>query len=189
MVTVEPAAFRSFEGKDISDQEQVRRVMETGRPAMSALFQSVEGVAAIDVEYPVLAPDRRQIGAVSALLYPERLLGSVIVPLLAQQSAAALSKPSDSTVSLWVMDLNGSILYDVDTKEIGLNLFTSESYRQYTSLIALGKRIATADSGQGTYQFLRDNSERDVVKKEAQWKTASLFGTSWRIVAVKTQSK
>ena len=43
MVTVEPAPFRRFEGTDISDQEQVRRVRESGKPVLSSVFMSVEG--------------------------------------------------------------------------------------------------------------------------------------------------
>jgi hypothetical protein len=53
MVTLEPAPFRRFEGKNIAGQEQVQRILKTGKPVLSGVFRAVEGFPAIDAEYPV----------------------------------------------------------------------------------------------------------------------------------------
>jgi len=74
-------------------------------------------------------------------------------------------------------------LYDADASQIGLNLFTSGRYQPYAGLPALGKRIAAQPQGKGVYEFTAGRSA-NVVRKSALWKTVSLYGTSWRLVAV-----
>ena len=172
MAVVEPEAFRKFEGKDISGQEQVRRVLKTGRPALSSVFVSVEGFPAMDAEYPVMSPEGKTIGSVSVLFQPEKFLGGIFVPLVRQTS-----------VEIWAMEEGGLILYDADASQIGLNLFTSGRYQPYAGLPALGKRIAAQPQGKGVYEFTAGRSA-NVVRKSALWKTVSLYGTSWRLVAV-----
>ena len=172
MAVVEPEAFRRFEQKDISGQEQVRRVLKTGRPALSSVFVSVEGFPAVDAQYPVVSPEGKRIGAVSVLFQPEKFLGSVLVPLVRQ-----------TPVAIWAMEKGGLILYDADASQIGLNLFTSKRYQPYAGLLALGKRIAVRPRGKGVYEFTQGQSA-NVVRKNALWKTVTLYGTSWRLVAV-----
>ena len=171
MATIEPEAYRRFEGKDISGQEQVRRVFKTGRPALSSVFVSVEGFPAVDAEYPVVSSGGKRIGSVSVLFRPEMFLGSVFVPLTRQTS-----------VEIWAMERGGLILHDADASQIGLNLFTSKRYQPYAGLLALGKRIAARPQGKGVYEFTQGQSA-NVVRKNALWKTVSLYGTSWRLVA------
>jgi len=172
MAVVEPEVFRRFEGKDISGQEQVRRVLKTGSPVLSSVFFSVEGFPAVDAEYPVVSPDGKRIGSVSVLFQPEKFLGGIFVPLVRQTS-----------VEIWAMEEGGLILYDADASQIGLNLFTSGRYQPYAGLPALGKRIAAQPQGKGVYEFTAGRSA-NVVRKSALWKTVSLYGTSWRLVAV-----
>ena len=172
MAVVEPEAFRRFEGKDISGQEQVRRVLKTGRPALSSVFVSVEGFPAVDAEYPVVNPEGKRIGAVSILFRPEKFLGKIFAPLARKTS-----------VEIWAMERGGLILYDADASQIGLNLFASKRYQPYAGLLALGKRIAARPRGKGVYEFTKGQSA-NVVRKNASWETVSLYGTSWRLVAV-----
>ena len=172
MVTLEPAPYRQFEGKDISAQEQVKRMIKTGKPVMSSVFRSVEGFPAIDAEYPVAVPDGRRIGSVSILFYPEKFLTKIIVPLT-----------QGTPVDIWVMEKGGLIIYDAHSAEIGLNLFTSGLYRPYRNLVNLGRRIAAMPEGNGFYKF-RSHLSSAIVQKNAFWQTASLYGTDWRLVAI-----
>ncbi|MBP7764189.1 MAG: cache domain-containing protein [Syntrophaceae bacterium] len=128
MVTLEPAPFRRFEGKNIAGQEQVKRILKTGQPVLSGVFRAVEGFPAIDAEYPVAKPDGKRLGSVSLLFKPEKLLGGVLDGLFA-----------GTPVNIWVMDKQGMILYDVDKSQIGLNLFSDPLYRPYDSLLKLGR--------------------------------------------------
>src|SRR5262249_24093488 len=47
MVTLEPASFKQFEGVDISQQEQVRRLHRTKKPVLSNAIRAVEGFDAV----------------------------------------------------------------------------------------------------------------------------------------------
>jgi len=171
MVTIEPAAYRSFEGKRIGDQEQVQRALQ-GQPALSHVFRAVEGFPAADAEYPVTTPDGRVLGTVSLLFKPEVLLGEIIAPLV-----------RGTPVAIWAMEKGGLILYDADTPQVGLNLFTAPLYRPYPALRNLGRRIAATPEGKGAYRFLNGPS-KEIVRKSASWRSTSLYGTEWRLVAI-----
>lgn len=177
MVTIEPASFKQFEGKDISAQEQVQRIRKTGQPVLSRVFRAVEGYPAADAEYPVAAPDGRKLGSVSILFPPEKLLSKIIIPLV-----------QGTPVDIWAMEKEGLILYDTDTPQIGLNLFTSPLYQPYLGLIRLGRRIAAQPAGKGFYKF-RGGSSPKIVKKNASWQSVSLYGTEWRLVAIHVEYK
>lgn len=154
MVTIEPAPFRLFEGKDISGQPQVRRIIKTGQPVLSNVFRAVEGFPAVDAEYPVVTPAGKRMGSVSILFHPEKLLGDILVPLLA-----------GTPLDVWVMEKSGRILYDVDDQQIGLNLFNAALYKPYTDLLRVGRRIAINPEGNGVYKFRSDTSPEILQKK------------------------
>ncbi len=175
MVTLEPAPFRRFEGKNIAGQEQVQRILKTGQPVLSGVFRAVEGFPAIDAEYPVATPDGKRLGSVSLLFKPEKFLGGVLDGLVA-----------GTPVNIWVMDKHGMILYDVDKPQIGLNLFSDPLYRSYDSLLRLGRQIAGTSAGSGIYEFI-GQSQRRTVRKKTYWRTVSLYGTDWRLVAVQVE--
>jgi hypothetical protein len=177
MITIEPAPYRQFEGKDISAQEQVKRVIKSGRPVMSSVFRSVEGFPAVDVEYPVVTPAGQRLGQVSILFQPEKLMREIIVPLT-----------QGTPVDIWAMEKSGLILYDADAPEIGLNLFTSSLYQPYKSLVNLGRRIAAKPEGNGIYKF-RSHLSPAIVQKNAFWETISLYGTEWRLVSIHVEKQ
>ena len=177
MVTVEPEAYRQVEGFDISKQEQVVRLKKSKKPVMSKVFRAVEGFDAIDIEYPVFSPQGELIGAVSLLLRPESLFASAVVPLI-----------QGLPVDVWAMQKDGRILYDPDTEEIGLMLFSAPVYKPFPQLLSLGKRIAKEKSGSGTYEFLGKGLTKPV-RKEAYWTTVSILGTDWRLVVTHLVNK
>lgn len=172
MVAVEPAAYRRFEGKNISKQLQIVQLVKTKKPVLSRVFRSVEGYEAVDAEYPVFTPDGTFSGSVSVLFSPEKLLGDLIKPIVKGIPA-----------EIWLMEKDGRILYDVDTSQIGLNLFTSRRYQSYGQLVSLGRRIEGFPQGEGSYTFKNNRTGLPVYKK-AFWKTVSLYGADWRLVAV-----
>lgn len=172
MTTVEPARYRRFEGKDISGQEQVKRVQKERKPVLSAVFRAVEGYDAVDMEYPVFAPDGTFSGSVSLLFKPENFLGNIIKPVV-----------TGLPTGIWVMETGGRILYDVDPAQIGLNLLTSKLYQPYSPLVRLGSRIVAAEKGNGSYRFKKSGAGL-VVNKQAYWDSVQLYGTAWRLVAI-----
>ncbi len=175
MAAIEPSPYRKYEGKDISGQEQIKHIIKNGRPVLSKVFRAVEGFPAVDVEYPVSDPAGKRLGSVSILFQPEKLLRKIIVPL-AQKTP----------VDIWVMEKGGLILYGADIFRLGLNLFTSARYQPYKGLVRLGRRIEAVPEGNGVYRF-RSGLPRKIVAKNAVWKSVSLYGAEWRLVAVSVE--
>lgn len=170
MVTVMPAKYKKYKGADISTQEQVIRLQKTGSPVFSNVFRSVEGIDAVDIEYPVYLKHKKLAGAVSLLLSPEAFLASVIVPTLN-------GLPHEA----WLMQKDGRILYDKDSKQIGLMLFEDPLYRPYENLLAAGRNIAANRKGKSSYEFLAVGKQGPV-RKNIVWDTVGLYGMEWRLV-------
>lgn len=173
MTTVEPEKYRSFEGKDISAQKQVKRILKTRKPVLSAVFRSVEGDEAVDAEFPIFSPDGHFIGSISVLFKPEQFLGDIIKPIL-----------QGIPMDIWVMERGGRLLYDVDPAQIGLNLFTSPEYHSYKQVVRLAKKIARTPQGSGVYRFKKATLDGPEVNKKAYWQSVGLYGTAWRLVGI-----
>ncbi|MFO7602003.1 MAG: hypothetical protein R6X27_19665, partial [Candidatus Desulfacyla sp.] len=176
MLLVEPAPFRSFEGTDISSQEQVRKLLSTRKPVISHIFRTVEGVAAVDMEHPVIGSDGKFLGSVSAIFQPWVLIGKSVQDLLA-----------GIPVEIWAMQPDGRILYDADRHEVGRILFSDPGYQPFPELLRLGRRIAAEPEGSGTYSYFKTGT-RHRVRKDAWWVSITLHGMAWRLVSVHPSS-
>lgn len=172
MRIIEPTKYRKYEGKDISEQEQVRLLRETRQPVISGSIQTVEGIVAVDLQHPVFSPGGDFIGAVSAIIKPESLLSTVIAPAI-----------KGSAFEVWAMDTNGTILFDQDGEEVGKVLFEDPLYQGYPDLVAMGKRVTKESDGSGAYVFYKKGMMK-VVRKEAQWTTVGIHGIEWRVIVV-----
>jgi branched-chain amino acid transport system substrate-binding protein len=87
--------------------------------------------------------------------------------------------PKDYEV--WIMQTDGMIIYDLDKEEIGKILFSDPIYKDYGSLLKLGKKIAAAPEGEGSYIFLSPGLKEKVIK-DVIWKTVKLHDREWRVV-------
>jgi TRAP-type mannitol/chloroaromatic compound transport system substrate-binding protein len=173
ITAVEPAAFRSYEGTDVGQQDQVVRLFRTQQPVMSPVFRTVEGYSAAIIEYPIFSSTGEIKGAVGALFQPETLLGAIIEPAV---------KGTDYAV--WAMQTDGRILYDIDPQETGRNLYIDPIYQSFPQLITLGREISVDAEGSGQYQFLNTGLQKTVTKA-ARWITFDLFGVDWRLVLIR----
>jgi basic membrane protein A len=170
MVAVEPPEHRAAEGADISSQAHMVKLFKTKEPVLSGSFRSVEGPNAVVIHHPIFSPDRRFAGSVSALFAPEYLLSSIVGPVAANLA-----------VDIFLMQNDGLMIYDVDTEEIGRNVFDDPLYKPFPELVALARQVAAADEGTGTYRFYRKGSQTPE-SKVAYWRTVALHGTAWRLV-------
>lgn len=176
MVVVEPKDYASVEGNDVSEQEHVIKLHETEKPVFSNTFLAVEGFSAVDFEYPVFSAEKGLVGSVSALVRSEALLAGVTAPIIEGKS-----------VHVWVMQLDGLVLYDSDRDQIGKNVFSDPLYKPFPTLVSLCERMLKEKSGSGSYNFINRASGKPVVKN-AVWVTVGLYDNEWRVVAVKEQS-
>jgi len=172
MLLVEPSAYRSVEGTNISDQEQIQTLLRTRQPVMSRVFRTVEGVPAVDIEHPVMHADGRYLGSVSAIFQPWALIGTCVNDLI-----------SGMPVEIWAMQPDGMIIYDEDPHEVGRILFSDPLYQPFPELVQLGRRIAAEAEGSGSYSYYKAGTH-DRVQKDAWWVSVTLHGTAWRLVSV-----
>jgi branched-chain amino acid transport system substrate-binding protein len=176
ILAIEPSAYSEYEGSDISQQEHVIRLFQTQQPVLSQTFRAVEGFDAAAVEYPIFSSDNDVVGAVSVLFKPEALLGSIIPPAV-----------QNTPYYIWAMQTNGRVLYDIDTNQVGKNLFVDPLYQPYTQLISLSREMAIKKSGKGYYEFI-DYQSQQVVRKKALWDTVELHGSEWRLILIQVVS-
>ncbi len=170
MLAFEPPEHKASEGADISAQAHIVRLFETRKPVMSASFRSVEGPEAVVIHHPIFSPDHQFAGSVSALFAPEYLLQSIIGPV-----------SSNLPVTIFLMQTDGLVIYDVDARQIGLNVFHDPLYQPFPELIAFAKKTAAAKEGSGHYRFYQKGM-KEPIKKMAVWRTVSMHGMQWRLV-------
>lgn len=167
---IEPPEYKNLENADIGKREHVIAMLKTRKPVLSAGFSSFEGFLAVDLSRPVFDERQNFIGSISAFMRPELL----IVPLLKRSVV-----PADH--ELWIMQTDGKIIFDQDREEIGRMLFSDPLYSNYASLLDLGRKIAAAPTGKGSYIFLAPGTQNKVIKNMV-WQTVSLHGREWRVV-------
>lgn len=170
MKLIEPDPYRKHEGADISRQEAIVKMRKEKQPRMGSLFLSVEGIRAVDIEFPVFTEKKGLRGSLSLLVRPEELLRAMAAPV-----------EGASRVNCWVMQRDGLILYETDPTQIGRNLFTDPLYQAYPALIALGRQTVEKREGKGFYSFLLHGSQQ-IVRKHAAWRTVRFFGKDWIVV-------
>ena len=173
MKFIEPEQYRKYEGSDISKQEAIVKMRKTQKPRMGNVFVSVEGIKSIDIEYPVFSVGKKFLGSVSMLVKQDELIRSVVATVEAE-----------SSVKCWVMQKDGMLLYETDPTQMGLNLFSDPLYKDYPELITLGKRMVKEKEGKKFYTFLIHGT-KNVVKKQAVWKTVHFLNNDWIVVAYK----
>lgn len=169
MLVVEPSEHKASEGADISSQAHMIKLFKTHKPVLSGSFRSVEGPDAVVIHHPIFSRDGRFSGSVAALFAPEYLLSGIIGPVA-----------SNLPVDIFLMQTDGLMIYDADSKQIGLNVFQDPLYKPFPELIALARKVASTSEGTGRYRFYEKGSQSPVVK-EAAWRSVVLHGTIWRL--------
>ncbi len=172
MVAIEPVYYAQFEGMYVGDQEHFVRLFKSKKPAMSKVFRAVEGFNSVAIAWPIIAPDGKLCGAVSALVRPESLLTQIIGPQV-----------QGFPIDFCVTDTEGLTLYDPDFEEIGRNMFTDPLYAPFKELIALGRQTMKYPEGTGAYTFTRTGL-KETVSKRATWTSVGLHNTEWRLVMI-----
>jgi hypothetical protein len=170
MKIIEPDKYRSYEGSDISKQEAVIEMIKAKKPRMGNLFLSVENIKSVDIEHPVFSKGKQFLGSVSILIKPDEMIRAIAAPI-----------EKDLDMKFMVMQKEGGILYETDATQIGRNTFTDPLYKDYPELIALSKKMIKKKEGQGFYSF--QDQKKNIIKKQAVWKTIHFFNNDWIVVA------
>lgn len=177
MLIVEPPVAKKLEGKDLSQQEQVKELHNNKKPLLSKMFMAVEGTYGIVLQYPIFSSTGQFMGSVSAFFKPQAFFSPLAETIL-----------KDSKFEVWVVDDSATIIYDQDKEEIGKNIFTDEIYKSYPDCIKFVKNTIDEDSGKGSYEFLSKGLSQPV-KKEGVWKSVGLHGSKWHIAVIEVKDK
>ncbi|MBN2107892.1 MAG: hypothetical protein JW832_10750 [Deltaproteobacteria bacterium] len=176
MQVIEPAAYKKFQGADVSGNAHNKKMLAEQKPLMSESFKALEGFSAVAIQYPVIDSGAFS-GSVSMLLRPESLLKALVEPRL-----------KGVPVDIWAMEPAGRIIYDPDAEEIGRNIFSDPLYAPFPGLIEAARLIAGTAQGMATYYFLGRGMTASV-KKYAYWQTVAVYGRPWRIVLTKAEKE
>jgi type II secretory pathway pseudopilin PulG len=144
-------------------------------PAMTEVVE-YDGYYVFEIVRPVYDEDREIIGGVAAVIDSFSLLGGIINP-----------EENTSGNTFTVMQTDGLILYDMDKRQVGANLFTDDIFSSFPNLRNLGVRFTTQSEGYGSYSYYPTGSSDggSPVKKLAYWDSAGLYGTEWRVIMFK----
>jgi hypothetical protein len=170
IAAVMPEQYQGVIGEYIGNQSHIVTILTDKKPALSPIFQTVEGFEAAAIAYPVLSSHRDLIGGISVPFRPDLLVGPIIMD--------AVQGTGYGVDVLQATD--GLILYDTDPAQIGKTP-DNPIYQEFPELRALLSEIMSQTSGSGTYRFTTPGSNLSV-EKEAAWNTISLHGTEWRVV-------
>ena len=82
---------------------------------------------------------------------------------------------------MWVMDQEGTVLYQLDSEMVGKNVFKDDGFSKFNGFQSACKTIAAAESGEVMYSFHATGSS-DPVDKTAFWQTVRTPVNEWKIV-------
>jgi hypothetical protein len=165
-----PREYDSSTGSNVSDREYIKRFRKIKKPVLSDVFTSIEGLKSLDIEWPVFDKEGVFVGSLSLLLKPEEFFREIIKYNITNIDHEA-----------WILSDKGTIIYDIDTYEIGKNLFTDELYDDFDELRELGKMMFLSKEGKGEYMFLNTGSGQTVTK-EIVWTTLNFYEREWKLI-------
>jgi hypothetical protein len=172
LVNVKPDPY-NVTGDDITNQEQQLMMRETMQPAMSNVIMLVQGYPGVVMVAPIFDSQNQFMGALSIVIQPSALINQ------------SIASTGATTYSMWAIQSNGTLIYDPDPAQQGKNLLIDPIYQDYPQVQAFTRQVAAQQSGYGTYQYYVNNldqSQNQVVSKEAYWITVGTYGTEWRLV-------
>jgi hypothetical protein len=172
LVNVKPDTYNVV-GDDITNQEQQLMMRQSLQPVMSNVIMLVQGFPGVVLVAPIFDSKDQFMGALSLVIQPSLLVNE------------SIASSGATTYSMWAMQTNGTLIYDPDPTQQGKNLLTDPIYADYPEVQAFTRQVAAQQSGYSTYQYYvknLDQTQSQVVSKEAYWITVGIYGTEWRLV-------
>jgi len=155
-------------GLNMSGRVQIDEAIAAKVPQVSRLFRMEEGTYAVSQTYPVFLPSGEYLGYIDITYPPEIFLSRYTGPVM-----------NRTGYDVWVIQDDGTEIYDTSPGEIRKNIITDEVYAD-PSVRAVAARIVNNPSGTGTYTFW-DRDWNGNITKTAVWETAGIDGAEWRI--------
>ncbi|MDX9870106.1 MAG: hypothetical protein RBS92_05200 [Candidatus Cloacimonadales bacterium] len=168
MQIVEPVEFRNFEKKPIPCLDYLRTMEKDVSPYFTNIFKAMNDHTTFMIVHPY-QPKRKFEGAFHILMRPDLLLNSVTKKMNFSESE-----------KLWIIQLDGTIVYSQDEDAIGKDLTKEVAYSTkhlpiYTSILSLD------DSGEPIHYKQADT------EMIFEWQTIQTHNKIWRIVLTKNK--
>jgi hypothetical protein len=177
VTAIEPEPYRRFQGTNVIGQTYVARTLSDMQPVLSRSFRNEDGLFGVFFAYPLVSAGKTSEGALLVLFRPDRFIGEAVRRI-----------PLYMPVEVAVLQTDGIVLYGEYPENIGRNVFTDPDTQGYRQLISLAWRVKKEPSGTGTY-IPAKSRYRTPVNKQAYWDTASLYGTEWRVLLLKSEER
>jgi hypothetical protein len=165
---MEPKSLREFEGTIMNQEPDVKEAMQSGKPVFSGLFNAPEGFQAVGDMHPVVSGST-VLGAIESTFSAYDLIHRVRITLV--------TSPDE----IWVMDQDGTVIYQLDPLTAGKNVFKDDSFAKFQNFQTACKTIAGAESGEVFYSYYATGTTHPT-DKTAFWKTIRMHDKSWKII-------
>ena len=175
IITLEPGLYKKYQGEASGYFEKRYSFQKPHKPFLTKAFNTVSSYFVVTLIHPIHDSDHNWIGSVGIVFKPDSFFTALVKPVI-----------QGLPVDAWVLETDGTQIYDPNPEEISRNIFTDPLYSSYDELRKLTKEIVKEKSGVGSYQFL-DSAFNKVVKKKAYWTTIGLHGTKWRVVLTRIE--
>lgn len=144
LLAVQPSKYSNITGQDLANQEQNIEMHKTMRPALSNLISLVDGFPGIMIVSPVFDTN-------------QQLIGSLNIGFQLYQLIYPIVKDSTKGIyTIYALQRNGTLIYDVTSQEQGKNIFTDEAYANHMELQTFIHRVVDTQSGYGIYSYYDD---------------------------------
>ncbi len=156
-------------GRDISNQDHIRTLIETHQPTVSNVFTSVQGFRTIAYHIPIMDGDKYQ-GSI-AILIPLEKLGKQFIENI----------KTGETGYGWMISKDGIELSDPQNNQSGK--YAKDIYRSNPSVLDLiDKSLAESEGTSICYLKPLDNKTKDLSKTLVAFYRVSLDNTFWSII-------
>jgi len=159
-------------GYDVSTQVDFLYMKDNKLPSISESFMSSEGFFGATIGYPIVIGNEFS-GFLSGLIMPDVYLESIIKPIT-----------DDQNFHIWVMEKNGTVLYDEQEAMTGVNILDNSAFQSMQSLVAAAEKIISEDQGSTNYEYVNPYTQ-EYLKMKAFWVTYSLGANEWKIIYTK----
>ncbi len=151
-------------GINISHQAHVDYVLKKHKPVLGKQFRAVQGFNAVTMTEPLIVEDTLH-SFYSMLLSPQYLFSDIVDDY-----------PYLDSCDVWVMQKDGTILYDEDIEEIGKNIFKDEYYCKLPGFAHIIDTITQTPHGVISYKAGGKHTQK------LAWQSVRYLTADWIIV-------
>lgn len=178
IVAISPAENTPRPGELLQAVTHFNPTSVAGEPVLSLGFPDpgYPDSMLADIIYPLGTQSGALFGSLRVRLNITQMLRDIVTPIVNGERSA-----------FWIVQTDGTTIYDPDDIEIGRNVFTDMMYTPFDDLRETARRVVNAPTGYGQYKFL-GNGIGTAVRKYCNWESVSLYDTSWRVLLVREAS-